>query len=374
MPRSARASPVRRPAAGPDVERLVAERARRQHLDPSTRLADASALPALLRTLQPVAPRAFTFPGTPPQLAPRVTFDDLAASEELRRRGAIVKGRFGGGKIAYVTTADLPTFVAAYRRSAQRLSPAARDVLELLEREGPTVRSDIKALLDIPGRALSAALIELQRAFMVTELQYETEWDNAWTLFADEHPGVENAGIERVDAVDMVLAGTLESLAFASDRQLSDRSGLPLADVRAAMARLAAAGSAGAATVIGLGDVWLAPGAADGPQAEQPFEAVLQPQDPLVLAERSGLAARFARSRVLAYIVIDGRFAGAALGRWGISPFDVQDVRLDPPYDREPDRRSAIVDGLRTYFPPPAQRIRRWLGEPLEPPAIPRSS
>ncbi|MDA0366457.1 MAG: hypothetical protein O2843_11450, partial [Chloroflexi bacterium] len=102
--------------------------------------------------------------------------------------------------------------------------------------------------------------------------------------------------------------------------------------------------------------------------AVEPFEAVLQPQDPLVLAERAALGRRFGRSGVLAYIVIDGRFAGAAFGRWGISPFDVEDVRLDPPYDREPQRQRAIVEGLRVYFPPPTQRIRRWLGAPFEPP------
>ncbi|MEX2230493.1 MAG: hypothetical protein WEB13_12745, partial [Dehalococcoidia bacterium] len=250
-----------------DAERLLAERARRQRLAPATRARDARELPALLRALQPVPPRPFTFPGTPPQLAPRVQFDDLPASEDLRRRGAIVKGRFAGGHVAYVWAEDLPLFVAAYRRPAARLSPAARAVLGLLEAEGPTVRSDLKALLEMPGRALSAALIELQQAFLVTELQYETEWDNAWALFDDEFPGVASAGIERVDAVDAVLTLMLDSLAFASDEQLRDRSGFPFSahgersrtTVRAAMPRLAASGRAHAATVAGLGDVWLAP-------------------------------------------------------------------------------------------------------------------
>ncbi len=362
----------RRPAV-PDLDALLGERARRQHLAPSTRLRDSRGLLAALRALQPVAPRSFTFPGTPPQLAPRVTFDDLPASEDLRRRGAIVKGRFAGGMIAYVVAEDLPVYAAAYRRPADRLSPEARAVLELIESEGPTVRSDLKALLEMPGRRLSAALIELQRAFLLTELQYETEWDNAWTLLADEHPAVAAAALAREEAIDEVLARALEVLAFATTERLVDRGGFGVAATRASLARLAAAGRAEAAAIDGVGDAWLAPGAAAAAAragAGERFEAVLDPQDALVLAHRRELARRYGRSGVLAYVVVDGRFAGAAFGRWGINPFDVDDVRLDAPYDAQRERREAILAGLRTFFPPPAQRILRWHGEPIgAPPA-----
>jgi hypothetical protein len=351
-----------------DREALLAERARRQRLAPSARVRSQRGLLSLIRALQPVSPRSFTFPGTPPQLAPRVTFDDLPASEDLRRRGAIVKGRFAGGNVAYVVTEDLPLYAAAYRRPAGRLSPEARAVLDLLESEGPTVRSDMKALLEAPGRRLSAALIELQRAFLVTELQYETEWDNAWALVADEYPAVAADAIDRNTAIDEVLARALHALAFATLEQLADRTGFGRAATGASVARLAAADRAEPVALAEVGTAWLAPGAAAAARRarrRETFEAVLDPQDPLVLAHRGELTRRYGRGGVLAYIVIDGCFAGAALGRWGINPFDVEDVRLDPPYDAQPERRPAIIEGLQTFFPPPEQRILRWMGKPF---------
>lgn len=357
-------------SATPDLERLLAERARRQRLTPSTRLDDPDDHEALLETIRrlaPVAPRAFVFPGTPPQLAPRVCFDDLPAAEELRRRGAIVKGRFGRGLIGYVATDDLPLYASAYRRPSDRLSPEARAVVELIAVEGPLPRSDIMALTEIPGRRLSAALIELQRCFVLTELQYETEWDNAWTLLESEYPEVASAP-PRERALDEVIARLLDCLAVATLEQLRDRSGLTLRDLRSSLGRLVASGRA-IESVIGGVAMWTGAEAAEraATAAQEPYVAVLQPNDPLVQAHRSELKRRFGRSGVLAYVQIDGRFAGAALGRWGIAPFDVQDVLLEPPHDAD-STREQIIAGLRVFYPPPRHRILRYLDDPLDAP------
>ena len=295
-----------------------------------------------------------------------MSFDDLPLTEELRRRGEIVKGRFGKGNIGYVATDDLPLYAAAFRRPSDRLSPEARSVVELISVEGPLPRSEIMALTETRGRRLSAALNELQRCFIVTELQYETQWDNAWALIEDEYPDVGDA-VPRDVATDEVVARFLESLVFATVEQLRDRSGLTLRDLRASLDRLVA-GERALLVEVESEEAWLATSSASSFHVAEPepYVAVLQPNDPLVLAHLAELTRHAGRSGVLAYVQIDGRFAGAALGRWGIAPFDVQDVLLEPPHDVDAERRGEIIAGIREFYPPPRHHILRYLDEPLD--------
>ena len=356
--------------ANVDRAALLAERSRRQRLAPSARVRDRSQMLAALRALGPLSPRAYTFPGTPPELLPRADFDDRSASEQLRRRGEIVKGRFVRGNVGYVARQDLALYAAAYRRDGPLSRPAQR-LLDILTSEGRLPRSELKGLTGMPGRRLSAALQELQRAFAVIELQFETEWDNEWAPLAREFPQMDLEAVDRERAIDDVLLHYLESLAFASERELVDRSALPARSVRAACERLLDAGRVAELGVDGLGAVLLSPETLRGLPLADPAErcvAVLHPLDPFVIAQRTALRRRYGRGGVLAYVVVDGAFAGAALGRWGILPFDVDDIVLEEPHAADATRREAILAGVALLYPPPEQRVLRYLGEPLEQP------
>jgi hypothetical protein len=201
-------------------------------------------------------------------------------------------------------------------------------------------------------------------------LQYETEWDNAWALFESEFSQVELRARPREQAIDEVLVRFLESLIFATEQQLRDRSGFALRDVHASCARLLDEGRIAPAAVEGLDEVLITEPTlqrleAGDREPVEPYEAVLHPLDPLVLAHRSELRRRYGRSGVLGYVVIDGAFAGAALGRWGILPFDVEDIVVEDPYAHGETRREGVLAGVELLYPPPTQRVLRFCGEPL---------
>lgn len=93
--------------------------------------------------------------------------------------------------------------------------------------------------------------------------------------------------------------------------------------------------------------------------------AVLDLGDPLVTAQASRLKQEFPGIPILKYVLIDGEIVGAVTGRWGINPFDVDDVMV-PGDARTGSVREEIIRKLRRHYPLPDQRIRAYGGEPLD--------
>ena len=97
-----------------DGESILSARLKNQGLDRPLR--DESAYPDLSRRLQPVSPIAMTYPGNPPALVKRTTFDSGNASDDLRGDRQVVKDRFLGGTVRYVLTKDLEDYAIVFRK------------------------------------------------------------------------------------------------------------------------------------------------------------------------------------------------------------------------------------------------------------------
>lgn len=93
---------------------LLAHRLRRHGL--LSPAGDEGEFVELVRRLQPVTPVARDMPGAPPRLMHRCRGDDRELADRLRARQELLKGRFSGGRIAYVLAADFELYAAAFRR------------------------------------------------------------------------------------------------------------------------------------------------------------------------------------------------------------------------------------------------------------------
>ncbi|HEX7005002.1 MAG TPA: crosslink repair DNA glycosylase YcaQ family protein [Trueperaceae bacterium] len=352
--------------AVPSPEQILAARAVRHHLTPSSRGSSDSDYLEIVGQLGPLRPPSFEFPGTPVVLFDR--HEDAAGSsaqevgERIRRQRLVFKGRFQGGKVAYVRTSDVPIYLAAFRRERPLTGPE-RVVLEVLESEGPLHKSDLAEVSGVRGRELSAALQRLQEAFLVFEQQLETEWDNAWFSLEREQPEWLVAAPEQDLARLEVLRRFSRAHVATSAQEAKDWSGFPLRQVRELLTELTESGELTRVAIDGWGERFMA---SDWEPVEPEASlAILDPGDPLVTAQASVLKRKFDGLPALKYVYVDGDVAGIATGRWGIGPFDVDDVVFIEETSSERSRDD-IIAKLRRHFPSPRHRIVSFGGIPLD--------
>lgn len=356
----------------PDISpgRILAARAARQHLTASARGSSDTDYLRILGELAPMRPPSHEFPGTPVLLFDRhedaAGATPLEVGERVRRARRVFKGRFQGGRVAYVPTDDVPLYLAAYRKD-RGLSLAAESVLAALEREGPLHKADIAAASGVKGRELSAELQRLQEGFLVYEEQLETEWDNPWYHLEREQGQWLDQAPDPRDARLEVIRRFARAYVATTAREAKEWSGLPTREVRDYLEALVTAGHLVKATVVGWGERYVVADLPTGPLAAgESSLAILDPGDPLVLAQASHLKAAFPGLPVLKYVYWGGEIRGLVTGRWGINPFDVDDV-IVPEEARRGPVREEIIAKLRRHFPLPEQRILRFGGEPLDP-------
>lgn len=350
----------------PSAKQIHAARAARQHLTRSSRGSSDADYLAILRELAPMRPPSYEFPGTPVVLYDRhedaAGGSPQAVGERVRRQRLVFKGRFQGGRIAYVPTDELPLYLTAYRRP-RRLTLTESTVLEALEHEGPLHKSDIAEVSGVKGRELSAALQKLQRAFLVYEQQLETEWDNAWFHLEREQPQWLEDLPEVWEARLEVLRRFTRAFVVTNVREAKEWSNFPAREVERLLDALASSGHLIKREIDGGGGHYIV---SDWkPVPPEHCVAVLDLGDPLVTAQASALKRTYPDTPILKYLLIDGEIKGAVTGRWGINPFDIDDV-IVPEDAKTGPVREEVIRKLRRHYPLPRQRILAYGGEPLD--------
>jgi hypothetical protein len=121
---------------------ILAERMRRQRI--GNPLAADDDAEELIGAIQPISTGPFARPGSPPCLAPRTEFDDMRATDRLRRDRTLVKGRFQGGGIGYVLARDLGIYANAFRKPLREPSETQGRVLDALRNTGPLTPRQLK--------------------------------------------------------------------------------------------------------------------------------------------------------------------------------------------------------------------------------------
>jgi hypothetical protein len=348
------------------ASQIYATRAHRQSLTDSSRGSSDADYLKILRSLAPMRPCPYAFPGTPVCLDDRHESGDGASSqvvgERVRRERFVVKARFQHGNVGYVPTDEMPLFAAAFGKT-KTLGWEETLVLETLMREGPLQKKDLATMSGVKGKDLTKSLQTLQTTFQVLEQQLETQWDNPWFAVETECPDWLEPAPDAFEARLEVVLRFTQAHVFSSAQEVKDWSGLTGKEVATILEQLCRRQHLRQAEVQGWGMGYLCADFAQMPL--EPCVAVLDLGDPLVTAQATALKAAFASKPILKYICINGKICGAVEGRWGIAPFDIDDVHV-PPEAQSGRLRQVIIEKIQRHFPPPKQRILKFASQPFE--------
>ena len=337
---------------------LLAFRARRQYLAPDARGRTPEDVFAILRALQPYPPIAGTMPGSAPHPRSRVVGYQDEWSQRWRAAGRLVKGRFMKGNVAYVTDADLALYAAAFRRPLRRPLPRpTRRILDLLEQHGPMPKSMLREMTGIERSRFDRALLSLNRAFEVMEVQREVDWDSPWDLLWRAYPSAEPDAWEQSDAQAEVLRRFTKAFGPATVAEMSDWSGWNQRTINKLLDRLVAHRDIVRVGIEGeTEDAYLASEDAKALQAAAAvnrFIVVLPTNDPFVMPQWSHLQARY-RPYPLPYcygvIVVDGEIAGAAWGHYKRRYIHIEELSLEPAIVHDPPRMDEVLVTLESHL------------------------
>ena len=347
---------------------IIAERLRRHGF--TAQLKTRKDYLPLFRLLQPVSTMAYAYPGSPPGLVHRTTFDHHKAADLLRGKQTIVKGRFLGGGIGYVCADDLAIYATTFRKPLKDLNYLQKTVFDILDEAGPLTPRQIKEesqMMDSEGllnKEIMPALHRLQTAFLVFEDQQETDWERGWNTFEADWPDVDLEAMDWNDAAAEVLRRFFSANVFATLEQVKDWSGLALKGLKAVIAKMELAGDLVAFEDADLGAGWVCADAVDVNAKKVPSLALmLHKADPLVKAHSSALKRKFAGEEVLQYLLIDGEFKGAVLGHWRIGPHDVDDVIVELPAKERAARKAEILEAVSWQYAGENHRILAYDGK-----------
>ena len=330
----------------PTLQAALALRMARQHL---TCPVPEAGYDSLFRLLSPVPTVYWCCPGDPPQLSFRTDFGDGAYNDRRRSRREIVKGRFLGGTLAYVEAAELPLFAALCRKTP-KFSETQRMLLDLLRREGPMSIGVMRELTGLPAKEITPALPKLQEAFLVFEDQTDGSWERGWYLLEEEFPEVSASSLSFEEALRTVLLRFAEAFVFVEPAAAKSFYRLPLKAVSAALSALCAQGELEPLELDGRPG-FLRPQdreLLDRAAPLKPSVYCLHRNDPLVRAEETPLKERFPAGEwePLQYLLVDGTFRGAVLGKFRQGPHDVEEILLDLSPEEAAARREEIFSAV----------------------------
>ncbi|MDR1464372.1 MAG: hypothetical protein LBJ11_03610 [Oscillospiraceae bacterium] len=336
--------------------RILAPRMQRQHL---TTPATAAEYDALYRDLSPGCNVYWNGFGDPPTLTYRADFDDKDYNRQRQTGRALLKLRLIGGNLGWIPPEDLELFAGAYRKPLLQPSGRQAALLELVEREGPLTIQQMKAETGLLVKEITPALHRLQEAFLLYEDQNEGQDDRGWGRFGEMFPDADLEKYSRAEALRVLLRRFAYRLVWFDLTMASSYYKLPGKEIRAAAAALV---SEGILTQQEDGYLW--PSGEDAPPAEPPpCVLAMHRNDFLVKADEAWLKKTYLHSYpdTLYYLLIDGAWHGAAVGKFRYSP-EVSDVLLDLPPDEARARKDEITAAIQRLS---GKAPERFLGEPL---------
>jgi hypothetical protein len=321
----------------------------------------------LFLNMSPVPTMYWTEPGVPPTLPMHVDFDDYAYNSTRRAKRHLLKGRFGGGSIAYVTKEDLELFACLYRKDLTELSPIQMELLELLKQEGPMNIGFMKELTKLLVKEITPALHKLQEAFLIYEDQLDNDGDRGWYLFDSEFPEVNLERYTKQEALKMVLPRVAQLLVFFDVEMLKSYYKLPLKLIKDAVSELVAEGAFVPVTVEGRNG-YMRSEERDLIQSNafakpEPKVLLLQRNDFLVRAYSNYLKEAYPSEwDALYYLLVDGEFHGVVVGRFKFGPHVLEDIIVDLEVKERMSRREEILEAVYEVFDREDSPAKRYNG------------
>lgn len=328
---------------------VTALRMERQFL---SRRADEDAYIQLYRDLQPGQNVYWNGFGDPPSITFRANFDDVEFNRARQAGRALIKGRFAGGNLGWIMPEDLELFAALYTRPLTKPAGTQLEILELIRRDGPLNIQQIKAQTGLLVKHITPALHRLQQAFLIYEDQYDGEWDRGWYRFAEVFPDVNLTRYTRGEALKIILRRFAYRQVLFDAEMARSFYKLPAKEIQAAIAALVADGVLTEADggYMLQSDVELLQTYTPPPPH---FVYAVHRNDVLYKSNEHWLKERFKPlyerlpydHEPLQYLLIDGRFHGAVVGRFRNGPYDLNDVVCDLSNAKE--RKDEILQAVQ---------------------------
>ena len=341
-----------------DNSKITALRIERQHL---TRKANEDQYLELYRDLQPGNNVYWNGFGDPPSLTYRADFNDMEFNRQRQRTHKLIKGRFSGGNLGWIVPQDLELFAAAFAKPLDRPAPRQLALLELIEREPLTIQQ-MKEETGLLVKEITPALHRLQEAFLIYEDQYDGEWDRGWHKFTDMFP-VDIAKYTRHDALKTLLRRFACRHVCFDLKMAKSFYKRPEKEIKAAVAALVEDGSlieTNGGYIMREDFELLKTYTAELPKSVY----AMHRNDFLVKSNEHWLKEKYphAYPDTLYYLLIDGAFRGAVVGKFRYTP-EVEDVILDLS-DGEADGRKAEVLQAVHALCGADNKIKKFKGEP----------
>lgn len=345
-----------------EEEMLTALRMRRQCLSAP---ADKEEYDRLYRDTSPVQNVYFHGFGQPPCITFRAAFDDLEYNRVRQEQRILVKGRFQSGNVGFIEAEELELFAGLYRKP-YKPSPTQETLLALIRREGPMNIALMKEMTGLLVKEITPALHKLQTAFFIFEDQPDGEWDRGWMRFEEMFPDVDVERYSRQEALRIVLRRFAYRYVRFTAMEAKSFYGLPEKEIVQAAQALAQEG-----VFIADGDGWLLASDFALLQRETftPFSGVftLHRNDFLVKCNEYWLKTQFCspNADVLQYLLIDGRFRGAVMGRFRYGPYEIENIALTLPEAEAQARRAEMLAAVDRINPHKESPVMRYCGVPL---------
>ncbi|MDH3365580.1 MAG: ATP-dependent helicase [Thermoplasmata archaeon] len=256
-------------------------------------------------------------------IAQRVSGFDIEDFYELRRKGAILLGRFVRGRVRYVLAEDVAHYLAVYREG--RINKYERAVLAALERMGGGAYAEIADNAGIPGDLMRESFDSVDRkGFMLRDFDEAEHWSsrNVYTLCTTE-PVAEGACMK---VVSHLLRGHGPITAYQASTHL---------DVEEIQARRMLLDAGAVMIRVGLDKVemYMLPDEMEqleavtgGREDEQPIR-ILSLYDPFLSDRWPEIAATYGEGWI--YPVVSGNDMVGMVESWLMaSALDVRDIQL----------------------------------------------
>jgi len=343
-----------------DKNKVITLRMERQHL---IHKANETEYIDLYRDSQPGQNVYWNGFGDPPSLTYRADFNDIEFNRERQRTHKLIKGRFAGGNLGWIMPEDLELFAAAFVKPLDKPLPRQLALLELIEREPLTIQQ-MKEETGMLVKEITPVLHRLQEAFLIYEDQYDGEWDRGWHKFSDMFPKVDFTKYSRIDALKILLQRFAYRHVCFDIKMAKSFFKLPEKDIKTAVAALVEDGSfieSDYGYILREDFDLLKSYTAESPKSIY----AMHRNDFLVKSNEHWLKEKYPHSYpdTLYYLLIDGEFRGAAVGKFRYTP-EVEDVILDLPPKEATLRKDEILQAVHVLCGA-NNPIKRYRGEEI---------
>lgn len=342
-------------------ENIIALRMERQHL---TKKASEAEYNALYRDTQPGQNVYWNGFGDPPSLTYRADFNDIEYNRERQRERKLIKGRFCGGNLGWIEPEDLEIFACAFIKPLLKPTERQSVLLELIEHEGPMNIQQMKESTGMLVKEITPVLHRLQEAFLIYEDQNDGEWDRGWYKFTEMFPNVDLTKYSRIDALKILIKRFSYRNVIFDVNMAKSFYKLPMKEIKAAIESLVSE-----KILIESDGGYLLKYDFDLLQSysDEIPKAVyaMHRNDFLVKFNEHILKDKYMHSYpdTLYYLLIDGEFRGAAVGKFRYTP-KVEDIILDMRQEDAAARKDEVLQAV--YVLCGANNpIRRYQGEEI---------